>query len=128
MLARAGRRAGKSDHALCASRWPRSYSDRTAAEITQAGTQFLTELGIDLSALSSKRRHFCRLCIDWTERRPHIAGPVGAALTKRCFDLGWTERMKHSSAVIVTASGKHGFLETFGIGVAEETGNGIGGQ
>jgi hypothetical protein len=76
-----------------------------AAEITQAGTRFLTDFGVDLSALSSKRRHFCRLCIDWTERRPHIAGAVGAALTKRCFDLGWTERMKYSSAVIVTALG-----------------------
>jgi DNA-binding transcriptional ArsR family regulator len=100
-----------------------------AAEITQAGIRFLTEFGIDLSALNSTRRHFCRLCLDWTERRPHIAGAVGAALTKRCFDLGWTERMKHSSAVIVTALGKHGFLETFGIGMPEETGNGIrGGQ
>ena len=73
-----------------------------AAEITQAGTRFLTEFGIDLSALSSTRRRFCRLCLDWTERRPHIAGAVGAALTKRCFDLGWTERMKHSRAVTVT--------------------------
>ena len=99
-----------------------------AAEITQAGARFLTEFGIDLSALSSKRRHFCRLCLDWTERRPHIAGAVGAALTKRCFDLGWTERMKHSSAVIVTASGKHGFRETFGIGMPEETGNVTRGQ
>ena len=94
-----------------------------AAEITTAGTRFLTDFGIDLSALSSTRRHFCRLCLDWTERRPHIAGAVGAALTKRCFDLGWTERMKHSRAVIVTASGKRGFLETFGIGVPEESGN-----
>src|SRR4029450_11749131 len=65
-----------------------------AAEITQAGTRFLAEFGIDLSALSSTRRHFCRLCIDWTERRPHIAGAVGAALTKRCFSLGWVERVK----------------------------------
>ena len=93
-----------------------------AAELTQAGTRFLTEFGVDLSALSSKRRHFCRLCIDWTERRPHIAGAVGAALTTRCFDLGWTERMKYSGAVIVTASGKRGFLETFGIGVPEDPG------
>jgi DNA-binding transcriptional ArsR family regulator len=90
-----------------------------AAEITQAGTRFLTKFGIDLSTLSSTRR-FCRWCLDWTERRPHIAGAVGAALTKRCFDLGWTERMKHSRAVIVTTSGKRGFLETFGIGVSEE--------
>jgi DNA-binding transcriptional ArsR family regulator len=90
------------------------------AEITQAGTRFLSEFGIDLLALSSTRRHFCRLCLDWTERRPHIAGAVGAALTKRFFDLGWTERMKHSRAVIVTASGRRGFLETFGIGACTE--------
>jgi DNA-binding transcriptional ArsR family regulator len=94
-----------------------------AAEITTAGTRFLTEFGIDLSGLSSTRRHFCRLCLDWTERRPHIAGAVGAALTRRYFDLGWTKRMQHSRAVIVTASGKRGFLETFGIGVSEENGN-----
>ena len=96
------------------------------AEITEAGTRFLTEFGIDLAALGSTRRRFCRLCLDWTERRPHIAGAVGAALTKRCFDLGWTERMKHSRAVIVTASGKRGFLETFGIGATEENQNRMG--
>jgi DNA-binding transcriptional ArsR family regulator len=91
-------------------------ADDETAEITPAGTRFLTEFGIDLSALSSKRRHFYRLCMDWTERRPHIAGAFGAALTKRCFELGWTERMKNSGAVVVTASGKRGFLKTFGIG------------
>ncbi len=94
-----------------------------AAEITAKGTRFLTEFGIDLSALRSARRHFCRLCLDWTERRPHIAGAVGAALTKRCFDLDWTERMKHSRAVIVTPLGKRGFLETFGVGMREENGS-----
>jgi len=88
-----------------------------AAEITPAGTRFLTEFGIDLSTLSSTRRHLCRLCLDWTERRPHIAGAIGAALTKRCFNLGWTERVKHSRAVIVTELGKRGFLEIFGIEV-----------
>jgi hypothetical protein len=94
-----------------------------AAEITRAGSRFLTGFGIDLSGSRSRRRHFCRLCMDWTERRPHIAGVVGAALTKRCFDLGWTERMERSSAVIVTAAGRRGFRETFGIGVPDKTGN-----
>ena len=96
-----------------------------AAEITPAGTRFLTEFGIDLAALNSSRRHFCRLCLDWTERRPHVAGAVGAALTKRCFDLGWTERLKHSRAVIVTALGKRGFLETFGVSMSEANEDGI---
>lgn len=74
---------------------------------------------IDLSALNSTRHRFCKVCIDWTERRPHIAGPVGAALTKRYFDLGWIERVKDSRAVIVTAAGKHGFSDIFGIGLPE---------
>src|SRR6266850_8034927 len=102
--------------------------DVEAAEITRAGIRFFTEFGIELPNRRSTRRHVCRLCLDWTERRPHIAGAVGAALTKRYFDLGWTERMKHSGAVIVTASGKHGFRETFGIGMPEEPGNGTRGQ
>jgi DNA-binding transcriptional ArsR family regulator len=96
------------------------------AEVTPSGTRFFTGFGIDLSALGSEGRHFCRLCLDWTERRPHIAGAVGAALAKRCFDLGWMERMKDGGAVVVTASGKRGFLETFGIGVSEETESGTG--
>ncbi len=91
-----------------------------AAELTPEGKRFLAEFGIDLSPLNSTGREFCRPCLDWTERRPHIAGTVGAALTKRCFDLGWIERMKHSSAVIVTSPGQRGFLETFGIGVPDE--------
>jgi DNA-binding transcriptional ArsR family regulator len=93
------------------------------AEITEAGARFLAAFGIDLSRLGSARRRFCRLCLDWTERRPHLAGALGAAITKRCFDLAWTERMKHSRAVIVTESGKRGFLETFGIRVSEENTN-----
>ena len=97
--------------------------DDEAAEITREGTSFLTEFGVDLSALRSTRRYLCRLCLDWTERRPHIAGAVGAALTRRYFDLGWTDRMKHSRAVIVTALGKRGFLETFGIGISDENEN-----
>ena len=93
--------------------------DVEAAEITRAGIRFLTEFGIELPRLRSTRRHFCRLCLDWTERRPHIAGAVGAAITKRYFDLGWMERMKGSHAVIVTSPGRRGFRETFGIDASE---------
>lgn len=86
-----------------------------AAEITAPGGQFLAEFGIDLPSLKLRGGHLCRFCVDWTERRPHISGAVGAALTKRYFDLGWIERTRHSRAVIVTPSGRRGFLETFGV-------------
>src|SRR6266446_2972017 len=84
-------------------------------EITADGTRFLTEFGIDLVAAGTKRRHFFRSCLDWTERRPHIGGAVGAALANRCFDLDWTERMRNSRAVIITPLGRRGFSETFSI-------------
>jgi DNA-binding transcriptional ArsR family regulator len=93
--------------------------DDEGAEITAAGTRFFTEFGIELPTLRSTRRHFCRLCLDWTERRPHIAGAVGVAITKRYFDLGWMERMTRSHAVIVTPLGRRGFQETFGIDASD---------
>jgi len=93
-----------------------------AAEITEAGNRFLSEFGIDMGAVGSIRRHLCRFCLDWTERRPHIAGAVGAALARRCFDLGWIEMMRHSRAIVVTPSGRRGFRETFGIDASEKAG------
>ncbi len=89
--------------------------DDEAAEITTAGRRFLTKFGIELPTPRSRRRHACRLCLDWTERRSHIAGAVGAALTRRYFDLGWMERMNHGHAVVVTRSGRRGFRDTFGV-------------
>lgn len=89
--------------------------DGDAAEITRAGARFLSEFGIELPSPRSARRRVSRLCLDWTERRPHIAGAVGAAITRRCFDLGWMERVKQSHAVTVTPRGRRGFQQTFGI-------------
>ena len=79
----------------------------------------LTEFGIALPARRSTSRHFCRLCLDWTERRPHIAGALGAAMTKRYFDLRWLEKTKRSHAVVVTPIGRRGFQKTFGIDAFE---------
>jgi DNA-binding transcriptional ArsR family regulator len=93
--------------------------DDEAAEITKAGARFLTEFGIALPTPRSTGRSVCRLCLDWTERRPHLAGTVGAAITTRYFDLGWIERTKGSHAVIVTPAGRRGFRETFGINASE---------
>lgn len=87
------------------------------AEITTAGRRFLTAFGIELPTPRSTRRPFSRLCLDWTERRPHIAGAVGVAITSRCLDLGWIERTTRSHAVVVTPLGRRGFQKTFGIAV-----------
>lgn len=84
-------------------------------EVTAKGARFLAEFGIDPDAIRRRRRAFCRPCLDWSERRPHLAGALGAALAARCFELGWTERMRDSRAVTISAAGRDGFTETFGI-------------
>jgi DNA-binding transcriptional ArsR family regulator len=84
-----------------------------AGEVTDAGAAFLTQLGVDLSGARARRRVFCRPCVDWTERRPHIGGAVGAALATRCFELNWVERVRDSRALIITPAGRRGFMEAF---------------
>jgi hypothetical protein len=84
-------------------------------EVTPSGMDFLGNLGVDLSGASGKRRVFCRPCLDWTERRPHIGGAVGAALAQRCFELKWIERMRDSRALIVTPAGRRSLQEHFSL-------------
>ncbi|MBX6366722.1 MAG: winged helix-turn-helix transcriptional regulator [Rhodospirillales bacterium] len=82
-------------------------------EVTEAGAAFLAELGVALAGPKRTRRPLCRACPDWTERRPHLAGRVGAALAARCFDLGWIERRRDSRALTITRAGEQGFAELF---------------
>ncbi|MCF3946976.1 hypothetical protein AiwAL_09510 [Acidiphilium sp. AL] len=65
-----------------------------------------------------RRRTFCKPCLDWSERRPHLAGVVGAALATRAFDLGWVERIKDSRSITITQAGRRGFSEAFGVTLA----------
>jgi DNA-binding transcriptional ArsR family regulator len=88
-----------------------------AGEVTPEGTAFLAELGVDLAAMRTKRRIFCRPCLDWTERRPHIGGAVGAAIACRCFELKWIERVNGSRALTITPAGRRGLVSTFGLEV-----------
>jgi DNA-binding transcriptional ArsR family regulator len=86
-----------------------------AGEVTEAGLEFLTGFGLDLAAARQRRRAYCRPCLDWTERRPHIGGAVGAALASRCFDLRWVARQRDSRALTITPLGKRGLEEVFGL-------------
>jgi DNA-binding transcriptional ArsR family regulator len=81
-------------------------------EVTERGHAFLCDFGAEPVA---GKRVFCRPCLDWSERRPHIAGRLGAALATRCLDLGWIERQRDSRAVTITRAGAAGFAERFGI-------------
>jgi len=86
-------------------------------EVTETGVTFLARFGVDLGQLRHRRRAFCRPCLDWTERRAHIGGSVGAALATRYFDLGWIERKRDTHALTITTRGQRGFEEVFGLSV-----------
>jgi DNA-binding transcriptional ArsR family regulator len=86
-----------------------------AGEVTPAGADFLCKLGVDLSGARARRRVFCRPCVDWTERRPHIGGAVGAALARRCFELHWIERVRDGRALNITPAGRRGLMEAFAV-------------
>lgn len=88
-------------------------------EITPAGEAIFADLDIDLSELKQARRIFCRPCLDWTERRNHLAGAVGAALCTRLFELGWITRMRDTRALTIPAAGRAGLARLFRIDVDE---------
>lgn len=81
--------------------------------VTKAGRQLFATLQIDVDALANGKRRFARACLDWSERSPHLAGSLGAALAERCFDLGWLERRRDSRAVTLTPAGQAGLARHF---------------
>ncbi len=83
--------------------------------VTRAGENFFTGLGIDLAALREERRGLARVCLDWSERRPHLAGALGAALARHCLDAGWLARPRHGRTLSITRSGRAAFEKYFAI-------------
>jgi DNA-binding transcriptional ArsR family regulator len=85
--------------------------------LTDAGTAWLAEVGIAVP--SGSRRPLVRACLDWTERRPHLAGAVGAALCGRALAAGWVVRIGTTRALAVTDAGRAAFHEHLGAASAE---------
>ena len=88
--------------------------DGEAMEVTEAGRTFATEFGIDLSTLGGTRRPLCKACLDWSNRRNHLAGALGAALLARIYALGWAKREPDSRIVAFSPAGEKAFAEAFG--------------
>lgn len=84
-----------------------------AGLITDEGRHFFCDFGIDLEEAPRSKRPLCRTCLDWSERRPHLAGRLGAALLDRSLDLGWINRIPESRALRITRAGETGFGSTF---------------
>jgi DNA-binding transcriptional ArsR family regulator len=82
---------------------------------TRKGEETLRKLGIDVSSLEASSRPLCRPCLDWSVRRHHLAGGLGAALLERFFDLAWARRKRGTRIVEFTPPGEATFRKTFGI-------------
>ena len=74
--------------------------------LSRSGEAIFAGLGVDPAPGGKGRRAALRPCLDWSERRPHLAGHLAAALACRCFDAGWVRRIKDSRAVVVTELGE----------------------
>ncbi|MEU3276493.1 ArsR/SmtB family transcription factor [Streptomyces antibioticus] len=88
----------------------------TGFALTDPGLRWFASTGIPLDRTS--RRPLARACLDWTERRPHLAGAAGAALCRHALDTGWCVRIGSERAVKVTAAGEHALGELLGIDAA----------
>ena len=103
--------------ALVAGRYAELEDD--GGVMTDSGIAFLGRMEIDVNAFLSRRgkrssRVLCRPCLDWSERRPHLAGVVGAALCAHSFTNGWIRRISGTRAVTITPKGFRVFREEFG--------------
>ncbi|WP_417515962.1 ArsR/SmtB family transcription factor [Minwuia sp.] len=88
-----------------------SHDDRIA--LTGAGERFVADFGIDLPDMGRTRRPMCRPCLDWSARRTHLAGSLGAAFLTRFQTLGWAAREPGSRVVRFSRRGEASFLERF---------------
>ena len=85
--------------------------------VSEVGERWFAALGLDLPNLRRQHRLFARRCIDWSERRPHIGGALGAALMTRFQEDGWLRKSAGQRKVWVTSVGQQGFWKAFGIQV-----------
>ncbi len=86
--------------------------------LTRAGQERLEDLGLDVPALRERRRAFARPCLDWTERRPHLAGALGAGLAERLLELEWLCRVPGSRALRITETGQRRLRDELGLNLA----------
>jgi DNA-binding transcriptional ArsR family regulator len=74
--------------------------------LTDFGVEWFARIGVDANTAAQQRRVFCRPCLDWSERRYHLAGSIGAAFWARLQDLGWAKLERNSRVIRFTAAGE----------------------
>ncbi len=85
--------------------------DGEALTLTTAGLAWCRGRDIEVEELSRQRRALCRPCLDWSERRTHLAGSLGTALLDKIEKMGWARRVSTSRIVAFTAAGECSFRD-----------------
>jgi DNA-binding transcriptional ArsR family regulator len=114
--------AGKLGVALTDTLVARGFVEiaEDAGVLTNAGVDFLTTLGVEVELVLTRQttrsgRTLCRACFDWSERRLHLSGAVGAAICSHSMTQGWTRRLAGTRALLITPKGERIFRESFGL-------------
>jgi DNA-binding transcriptional ArsR family regulator len=94
-----------------------SNARNSAYGLTPGGAKALESLGIDAEAMQTTRRRFAYACLDWSERRPHIGGALGAELLKTALQRKWVTPEPESRALHVTRLGQREMLKRFGLAI-----------
>jgi DNA-binding transcriptional ArsR family regulator len=110
----AGRLAVAIAHAL-EERGVLVRNDANLFLLTQRGERWLRDFGISVTASQMRKSRFARPCLDWSERRHHIAGQLGSAMLDRFRQLNWIAPLRHTRAVRVTVEGQRGFRQALGL-------------
>ena len=82
-------------------------------KLTETGHKFITGFGVDLGSLPSSSAPMCRECLDWSERRSHLAGRLGRAMLSQMIVAGWAKRIPDSRVIQFTQSGQRKFAAAF---------------
>jgi DNA-binding transcriptional ArsR family regulator len=102
---------------VVAAAWvtPSTTASREDYDLTSSGSRAFERLGVDIEALRGERRRFAFACLDWSERRPHFGGALGAALLAMALRKRWVEQDLDGRTLTVTRTGRREFKSHFGL-------------
>ncbi|EPL05361.1 helix-turn-helix transcriptional regulator [Pseudomonas sp. CF161] len=107
---------------MCEAGWLQELQDSAREyHLSASGEAFFTGLGIEVEGLKTLRRRFACPCLDWSMRRPHLGGALGAALLQHALQRQWLNRDLDSRALTLTAKGRKELSARFALQLPEAT-------
>jgi DNA-binding transcriptional ArsR family regulator len=97
----------------------RGWLDDSGTALTEDGRTGFAAWGVDVASVERLRRPTVLVCVDWTERRPHLAGGVGAAVADLCLERDWVRRVGRTRALRVTPQGRQALVDGLGLPAQE---------